>query len=93
MQVSNMGYEYRNFCLIHSQHLKCKSKELSDFSLPQNETCLSLPLVIDEMRQPPLQVLLQLQFKLIEVKLQLVEGFVALVVELGEDPSEPKILA
>ena len=64
-----------------------------DFSLPQNETCLSLPLVIDKMRQPPLQVLLQLQFELIEVKLQLVEGSVALAVELGEDPSEPKILA
>ena len=93
MRVSNMGYEYWNFYLIHPWRPKYKSEEFSNFSLPQSETCLSLPLVIDEMRQPPLQVLLQLQFKLIEVKLQLVEGFVALVVELGEDPSEPKILA
>ena len=87
-----MGYEYRNFCLIHPRCSKYKSEELSDFSLPQNETCLSLPLVIDEMRQPPLQVLLQRREQLMEVEVQLVEGFVELAVELGEDPSEPKIL-
>ena len=44
------------------------------------------------MRQPPLQVLLQRREQLMEVEVQLVEGFVELAVELGEDPSEPKIL-
>ena len=93
MQVSNMGYEYRNFCLIHPRCPRYKLEELSDFSLPQNETCLSPPLVINEMRQPPLQVLLQRQEELVEVEVQLVEGSVVLAAELGEDPSEPKIMA
>ena len=88
-----MGYEYWNFYLIHPWRPKYKSEEFSNFSLPQSETCLSLPLVIDEMRQPPLQVLLQRQEQLVEVEMQLVEGFEKLAAKLGEDPSEPKILA
>ena len=88
-----MDCEYRNFCLIHPWRLKCKSEELLDFSLPQNETCLSSPLVINEMRQPPLQVLLQRQEQLVEVEVQLVEGSVVLAAELGEDPYEPKFMA
>ena len=91
--IIKYGFEYRNFCLIHPRRPKCKSEELLDFSLPKNETCLSPPLVINEMRQPPLRVLLQRQKELVEVEVQLVEGSVVLAAELGEDPSEPKIMA
>ena len=42
-----------------------------DFALPQSETCLSAPLVIDEMRPPPPQVLLQRLEELVEVGVQL----------------------
>ena len=87
-----MGYEHQNFCLIHPWQPKCRSEELLDFTLPQNETCLSFPLVIDEMRPPPLQVLLQRQEELVEVGVQLEEDSVELAAELEEDPSEPKIL-
>ena len=45
------------------------------------------------MRQPPLRVLLQRQEELVKVEVQLVEGSVVLAAELGEDPSEPKIMA
>ena len=87
MRLLNMECEYRNFYLIHPWHPKCKSKELLDFSLPQNETCLSPPLVINEMRQPPLWVLRQCQEELVEAEVQLVEGSIELAAELGEDPS------
>ena len=93
MRLLNMDCEYRNFYLIHPWRPKCKLEELSNFSLPQNETCLSPPLVIDEMRQLLLQVLLQRQEELIEVEVQLVEDFVELATKLGENPFEPNILA
>ena len=88
-----MGYEHLNFCLIHPRRSKCRTKELSNFALPKNETCLSLPLVIDEIRPLPLQVLLQRQKELVEVGVQLEEDSVELVTELEEDPSELKIWA
>ena len=88
-----MGYEHQSFFFIHLWCSKCRSEELSDFALPQSETCLSLPLVIDEIRPPPLQVLLQCPEELVEVGVQLEEDFVELAVELEEDPFEPKILA
>ena len=82
-----MGYEHWSFYLIHPRRPKCRSEELSDFTLPQNETCLSLPLVIDEMRPPPPQVLLQRQEELVEMGVQLEKDFVELAMELEEDPA------
>ena len=64
-----------------------------NFALLRNETCLSPPLAIDEMRPPPLQVLLQRSEELMEVGVQLEGDSVELAAELEEDPSEPKILA
>ena len=93
MQVSRMGYEHRSFCLIYPRRPKCRLEELLDLALPQSETCLSPPLTIDEMRPPPLQVLLQRPEELVEVGVQLEEDSVELAAELEEDPSEPKILA
>ena len=61
------GLEHQSFCLIHPRRPKCRSEELSDFALPQSETCLSPPLVINEMRPPPPQVLLQRPEELGEV--------------------------
>ena len=88
-----MDYEHRSFYLIHPRRPKCRLKVLSDFALPQSETCLSPPLAIDKMRPPPLQVLLQQPKELAEVGVQLEGDFVKLVAKLEEDPSEPKILA
>ena len=93
MRISSIGYEHRSFYLIHPQRPKFRSEELSDFALPQSETCLSLPLAIDEMRPPSPQVLLQCPEELVEVGVQLEEDSVELAVELEEDPFEPKILA
>ena len=93
VQVSSIGYEHWSFCLIHPQRSKCRLEVLSDFAFPRSETCLSPPLTIDEMRPPPLQVLLQQPEELTEVKVQLGGDSVELAAELEEDPSEPKILA
>ena len=93
MQVPSMDYEHRSFYLIHPRRSKCKSEAFSDFALPRSETCLSPHLAIDEIRPPPLQVLLQQSEELAKVGAQLEGDFVKLVVELEEDPSEPKIQA
>ena len=61
--------------------------------LPQNGIYLSPPLMINEMRRSPLQLLLLLQEKFVEAKVQLVEGFMELAIQPREGPSEPKILA
>ena len=73
--------------MIHPQHPKCRSEELSDFALPQSQTCLFPPLAIDEMRPPPPQVLLQRQEELVEMGVQLEKDFVELAMELEEDPA------
>jgi len=46
-----------------------------------------------EIRQSPIQEMLLLQDGLMEVAVQLVEGFVELARQLGEDPFKPKIMA
>ena len=61
-----------NFCLVLPQDLKARSEELLEYPL-RSKTHLSPPQEKDEMIQPLLQPVLQLQDCLVEVVMQLVE--------------------
>ena len=61
-----------NFYPVPPQDLKARSEELLEYP-PRSKTCLSPPQEKDEMIQPLLQPVLQLQDCLVEVVMQLVE--------------------
>ena len=81
-----------NFCPVLPKDLTARSEELLEYPL-RSKTRLSPPQEKDEMIQPLLQPMLQLQDCLVEVVAQLVEDFELQAKQPALDRLELKTLA